>query len=95
MIERALNTSGRPFVIQRGEDQIGEATGLKDGRSRTILFLPGVDIVVGDWLEDKEGQTRLFVSDVDHVRSLRGVLRTSRSYMRPGSSTSARRPPHR
>jgi hypothetical protein len=72
MIERALNTSGQPFVIQRGEDQIGEATGLKDGRSRTILFLPGVDIVVGDWLEDKEGQTRLFVSDVDHARSLRG-----------------------
>jgi hypothetical protein len=51
VIERALSTNGQPFVIQRGGERIGEATGLKDGRSRSILFLPGVDIVVGEWLE--------------------------------------------
>jgi len=72
MIERALSTNGQPFVIHRGGDRIGEATGLKDGRDRSILFLPGVDIVVGDWLEDSKGQTRLFVADVDHVSELLG-----------------------
>jgi hypothetical protein len=72
MIERALSTNGQPFVIHRGEDRIGEATGLKDSRDRSILFLPGVDIVVGDWLEDSMGQTRLFVADVDHVSELSG-----------------------
>jgi hypothetical protein len=72
MIERALSTNGQPFVIHRGGDRIGEATGLKDGRDRSILFLPGVDIVVGDWLEDSMGQTRLFVADVDHVSELSG-----------------------
>jgi hypothetical protein len=29
MIERALSTNGQPFVIHRGGDRIGEATGLK------------------------------------------------------------------
>jgi hypothetical protein len=72
MIERALSTNGQPFVIHRGGERIGEATGLKDGRDRSILFLPGVDIVVGDWLEDSKGQTRLFVADVDHVSKLSG-----------------------
>jgi hypothetical protein len=67
MIERALNTNGQPFVIHRGREQVGEATGLKDGRKHTILFLPDVDVVMGDWLEDKKGQTKLFVADVDHL----------------------------
>lgn len=72
VIERALSTNGQPFVIHRGGERIGEATGLKDGRSRSILFLPGVDIVVGDWLVDSKGQTRLFVADVDHISDLSG-----------------------
>jgi hypothetical protein len=72
VIERVLSTNGQPFVIHRGGERIGEATGLKDGRSRSILFLPGVDIVVGDWLEDSKGQTRLFVADVDHMSDLSG-----------------------
>ena len=72
MIERALSKNGQPFVNHRGGERIGEATGLKDGRSRSILFLPGVDIVVGDWLEDSKGQTRLFVADVDHISDLSG-----------------------
>ena len=63
---------GFPYGSHRGGERIGEATGLKDGRDRSILFLPGVDIVVGDWLEDSMGQTRLFVADVDHVSELSG-----------------------
>jgi hypothetical protein len=35
-------------------------------------IVPGVDIAVGDWLEDSKGQTRLFVADVDHISDLSG-----------------------
>jgi|SRR3712207_5259361 hypothetical protein len=67
MVDSFLRNSGQPFVITRGGERVGEATGLKDGSKRTIIFLPDVDIVVGDWLEDKKGQTRLFVTDVDYL----------------------------
>jgi hypothetical protein len=43
-----------------------------DSRSHSFFFLPGVDIVVGDWLEDSMGQTRVFVADVDHISDLSG-----------------------
>jgi hypothetical protein len=72
MIEGVLRDSGQLFVIHRRGERIGEATGLKDGSTRTIMFLPDVDIVVDDWLEDSKGQTKLFVADVDHVSGLGG-----------------------
>jgi hypothetical protein len=72
MIDRVLKTEGQPFVIQRKGERVGEVPGLKDGGARTVLFLPDVDVVVGDWLEDQKGQTRLFVADVDHLRARGG-----------------------
>jgi hypothetical protein len=66
MVDTFLHRSGQPFVIYRGGERVGEATGLKDGKQRQIIFRPDVEILVGDWLEDKKAQTRLFVTDVDH-----------------------------
>jgi hypothetical protein len=66
-IDRSLRKRGRPFVIYRGDERVGEVTGLKDGKQRAILFRPYVEILVGDWLKDQRTQSRLVVTDVDHV----------------------------
>jgi hypothetical protein len=66
-IDRSLRTIGRPFVIYRGDERVGEVTGLKDGKRRAILFRPYVEIMVGDWLKDQRTQSRLVVADVDNV----------------------------
>jgi hypothetical protein len=71
-VDSFLHSSGQPFVIHRGSEQVGEAVGLKDGKRRTIVFRPDVDIRVRDWLEDKQAQARLRVTDIDHLRDFSG-----------------------
>lgn len=66
-IDRSLLKSGQPFVIYRGDERVGEVTGIKDGKQRAILFRPYVEILVGDWLKDQRTQSRLVIADVDYV----------------------------
>jgi hypothetical protein len=66
-IDTFLSRDGQPFVIFRGGEEVGEARGLKDARERSIKFRPDVEVLVGDWLEDRRAQNYLLVTDVDHA----------------------------
>lgn len=79
-IDRFLRRDGQTFVIYRGGEEAGEATGLKDGRQRSIVFRPDVEVLVGDWLEDRRVQNRLLVTDVDHAGGSGGLAHISVRY---------------
>jgi hypothetical protein len=70
--ESNLRKQGRPFVIHRGGEKVGETTGIKDSSKRVILFRHDTDVREGDWVEDKESHARFFIADVDHVSDYMG-----------------------
>jgi hypothetical protein len=79
-VDRFLSRDGQTFVIHRGGEEVGEVRGLKDGRRRSIVFRPDVEVLVGDWLEDRRAQNYLFVTDVDHAGGSSRLAHTSVRY---------------
>jgi hypothetical protein len=79
-IDRFLRRDGQPFVIYRGGEEVGEARGLKDGRKRSIVFRPDVEVLVGDWLDDRRAQNYLLVTDVNHAGGTGRLAHVSVSY---------------
>jgi hypothetical protein len=71
-IDNLLRRQGQLFLIQRHGKQVSEATGLKDGKKRSIIFRHNVDVLAGDWLVDTQTEARFFVTDVDHAKDHSG-----------------------
>jgi hypothetical protein len=64
-------------LIQRHGKQVGEATGLKDGKKHSIIFRRNVDVLEGVWLVDTQTEARFFVIDVDHPNGKSLITRRS------------------
>mgnify|MGYP000182659324 CR=1 FL=1 len=66
MSESLIRKHSQPFVLYRGGEQIGEVAGAKDAGTKEITFVSGVEVLMGDWLEDKRACAWLHVTDVTH-----------------------------
>jgi hypothetical protein len=76
MTESFLRKQGDPFVIYRDGERAGEAVGVKSEQEHRITFVRGVELFVGDWLEDPNTEARYRVTDV-HDASLPSKPRRS------------------
>lgn len=66
MSESLIRKHSQTFVLYRGGERIGEVAGAKDAGTKEITFVSGVEVLMGDWLEDKRACAWLHVTDVTH-----------------------------
>jgi hypothetical protein len=64
-MDRLFRENGQPFVVHRDRERVGEIEGIKD-QGTLILENPGVEVFVGDRLEDVRARAWLHVTDVTH-----------------------------
>jgi hypothetical protein len=66
MSEGFVRKHSQPFMLCRDGERIGEVAGVKSSSKETIDFVSGVEVFVGDWLEDEGVRDWLHVTDVTH-----------------------------
>jgi hypothetical protein len=60
---------GPLFYVSRDGHQVGQESGWKNIKEKTITFRSGVDVRSGDWLSTLEGE-KLYVTDTEIVNDL-------------------------
>ncbi len=81
MTDSFMRRHSQPFVLHREGEPVGEISGVKSGESKVIHFGRGVEVFVGDWLEDVRARAWLHVTDATP-----GKLR-SREFLRVSYET--------
>ena len=72
LLEMGLRTNGRQFMVIRGLNNVGEATGFMNTQDGRLLFRPDEDLRAGDWLAEKGSNERFYITGVNPQNDFNG-----------------------